>query len=56
MRVANHVEGGAPVVVATSPTYSNLFLRVEHQGEIGGGFITDHRMLRSGAVHRDNGG
>jgi len=48
--------GGAPVVMETNPTYSNLFGRIEHQGVLGGGFITDHRMLRPGAVHRANGG
>lgn len=47
---------GAPVVVETSPTYPNLFGRIEHQGVFGGGFTTDHRMLRPGAVHRANGG
>ena len=40
----------------TNPTYSNLFGRIEHQGVLGGGFVTDHRMLRPGAVHRANGG
>ena len=39
-----------------NPTYSNLFGRIEHQGVLGGGFVTDHRMLRPGAVHRANGG
>jgi predicted ATP-dependent protease len=44
------------VVAETNPTYSNLFGRIEHQGVFGGGFLTDHRMLRPGAVHRANGG
>ena len=47
---------GAPVVVETNPTYPNLFGRIEHHGVLGGGFVTDHRMLRPGAVHRANGG
>ena len=51
-----HEADGAPVVVETNPTYSNLFGRIEHQGVLGGGFVTDHRMLRPGAVHRANGG
>ncbi|MHB1568839.1 MAG: AAA family ATPase, partial [Solirubrobacteraceae bacterium] len=46
----------APVVFETNPTYTNLFGRLEHQGVLGGGFVTDHRMLRPGAVHRANGG
>ncbi len=51
-----HEADGAPVVVETNPTYSNLFGRIEHYGVLGGGFVTDHRMLRPGAVHRANGG
>jgi predicted ATP-dependent protease len=47
---------GAPVVVESNPTYLNLFGRIEHRGVLGGGFTTDHRMLRPGAVHRANGG
>jgi predicted ATP-dependent protease len=54
--VAHEADGGAPVVAETNPTYSNLFGRIEHQGVLGGGFVTDHRMIRSGAVHRANGG
>jgi predicted ATP-dependent protease len=54
--VAHDADGGAPVVVETNPTYANLFGRLEHQGVLGGGFVTDHRMLRPGAVHRANGG
>ena len=47
---------GAPVVIETTPTYPNLFGRIEHQGVLGGGFVTDHRMLRPGAIHRASGG
>jgi predicted ATP-dependent protease len=54
--VAREADGGAPVVAETNPTYPNLFGRIEHQGVLGGGFVTDHRMLRPGAVHRANGG
>ena len=54
--VAHDSDGGAPVVLETNPTYPNLFGRIEHQGVLGGGFITDHHMLRPGAVHRANGG
>ncbi len=54
--VAHEANGGAPVVAESNPTYSNLFGRIEHQGVLGGGFVTDHRMLRPGAVHRANGG
>ena len=44
------------MIVETNPTYPNLFGRIEHRGVFGGGFATDHRMLRSGAIHRANGG
>ena len=54
--VAHDSAGGAPVVTETNPTYASLFGRIEHQGVLGGGFVTDHRMLRPGAVHRANGG
>ena len=54
--VAHDSDGGAPVVVETNPTYPNLFGRIEHHGVLGGGFVTDHQMLRPGAVHRANGG
>jgi lon-related putative ATP-dependent protease len=56
MFVTHDIGSGAPVVLETNPTYPNLFGRLEHQGMFGGGFATDHRMLRSGAVHRANGG
>jgi predicted ATP-dependent protease len=54
--VAHDADGSAPVVLETNPTYPNLFGRIEHHGVFGGGFVTDHRMLRPGAVHRANGG
>jgi lon-related putative ATP-dependent protease len=54
--VSNDGDGRAPVVAEPNPTYTNLFGRIEHQGVLGGGFVTDHRMLRPGAVHRANGG
>ena len=47
--VAHDSDGGAPVVLETNPTYPNLFGRIEHQGVLGGGFVTDHRMLRPGS-------
>jgi lon-related putative ATP-dependent protease len=49
-------ESSAPVVLESNPTYPKLFGRIEHHGVLGGGFVTDHRMLRPGAVHRANGG
>ncbi len=54
--VAHDAGTGAPVVFETNPTYPNLFGRIAHRGTLGGGLVTDHRMLRPGAVHRANGG
>ena len=54
--VSSESDDVAPVVVETNPTYPNLFGRIEHLGVLGGGFATDHRMLRAGSVHRANGG
>jgi lon-related putative ATP-dependent protease len=46
---------GAPVVVETNPTYQNLTGRIEHQTSWGG-VLTDHTMIKPGALHRANGG
>jgi lon-related putative ATP-dependent protease len=46
---------GAPVVVETNPTYHNLTGRIEHQATWSG-VITDHTMIKPGALHRANGG
>ena len=54
--VSHDSDAHAPVVIETNPTYPNLFGRIEHQGLLGGAFVTDHRLLRPGAVHRANGG
>ncbi len=54
--VSQNSDAHAPVILETNPTYPNLFGRIEHQGLLGGAFVTDHRLLRPGAVHRANGG
>ena len=54
--VTNAPGAGAPVVSETAPTYLSLFGGIEHRGVFGGGFLTDHRYLRAGAIHRANGG
>jgi lon-related putative ATP-dependent protease len=46
---------GSPVVVETNPTYHNLTGRIEHQSAWGG-VVTDHTMMKPGALHRANGG
>ena len=46
---------GAPIVVEPNPTWGNLFGRIERQG-IMGAPVSDHTMLRAGAIHQANGG
>jgi len=53
--VTNRGRKGAPVVVETNPTYHNLTGRIEQQSTWGG-VITDHTMIKPGALHRANGG
>ena len=53
--VDNGALKGAPVVVESNPTFHNLIGRIEHQAAWGGVF-TDHSMIKSGALHRANGG
>ena len=46
---------GAPVVFESHPTYDNLFGRIEYSTDQGV-LYTSYRQLRSGALHRANGG
>ena len=46
---------GAPVVYEDNPTYMNLVGAVEHLAEMGT-LVTDFGLIRSGALHRANGG
>lgn len=54
--VDNAESEGAPVVFEPNPTYNNLFGRIEHVMQYGGVAVTDFTMIRSGALHRANGG
>ncbi|MBC7234889.1 MAG: AAA family ATPase [Chloroflexi bacterium] len=45
----------APVVIEDNPTYHNLIGRIEHRAEFGA-MVTDFTQIRSGALHRANGG
>ena len=46
---------GAPVVQENNPMFNNLMGRIEYKSRLG--FVsTDHNMIRSGAIHRANGG
>ena len=46
---------GAPVLFEYSPTYYNLFGRIDYRARIGT-FTTDLTMIKPGAIHRANGG
>jgi len=53
--VSHRKNGAAPVIYEDQPSYNNLIGRVEHQAQLGA-LITDFTMIRSGALHRANGG
>jgi lon-related putative ATP-dependent protease len=53
--VANEPANGAPVVVESNPTYYNLLGRLEYHSAFGS-MVTDFREIKSGALHRANGG
>ena len=53
--VDNGSVAGAPIVVEPNPTWGNLFGRIERQGMMGAS-ISDHTMLKAGAIHQANGG
>ncbi|MBN1298947.1 MAG: AAA family ATPase [Actinobacteria bacterium] len=46
---------GAPVIIEQNPTYQNLFGRIEKEAQFGV-LTTDFTMIRSGAIHKANGG
>jgi len=46
---------GAPIIFEPSPSYGNLFGRVEYNSN-SGSLYTNYRMIRPGALHRANGG
>ncbi|MGD8311924.1 MAG: Lon protease family protein, partial [Gammaproteobacteria bacterium] len=53
--VTHENRNGAPVIYEDLPNYNNLLGRVEHQAELGA-LLTDFTMIRSGSLHRANGG
>ena len=53
--VDNSESEGAPVVIESNPSYSNVFGSIEKQAWFGA-LITDHTMLKAGTLHRANGG
>ena len=46
---------GAPVILELNPTFSNLFGRIEKEAQFGA-LQTDFTMIKSGSLHRANGG
>ena len=53
--VSSAETSGVPVVYEDNPTYANLVGRIEHIPEMGA-LITDFTLIKSGALHRANGG
>jgi lon-related putative ATP-dependent protease len=53
--VNNKDTEGAPCVFESNPTYLNLFGRIEHKFQYGMA-MTDFTMIKSGSLHRANGG
>jgi lon-related putative ATP-dependent protease len=46
---------GAPVIYEDNPTYDNLIGRIEYTAQLGA-LLTDHTLIKAGALHRANGG
>ncbi len=53
--VENTPNSGAPVILLDLPTYQNLIGRIEHEVRFGM-LSTDFTLVKSGALHRANGG
>jgi predicted ATP-dependent protease len=53
--VDNSGTSGPPVITESNPNYLNLFGKIERRF-LFGGYLSDHTMLKSGALQRANGG
>lgn len=53
--IDNSETEGPPVITESNPIYPNLFGKVERRFLLGG-YLSDHTMLKPGAIHRANGG
>jgi lon-related putative ATP-dependent protease len=53
--VTHQDAAGAPVIVETMPTLSNLTGRIDHMSQQGA-LVTDFTLIKPGALHRANGG
>ncbi|MFQ5471808.1 MAG: Lon protease family protein [Dehalococcoidia bacterium] len=46
---------GPPIIVEPNPNWTNLFGRIERRATLGT-YLSDHTLLKAGAVHKANGG
>lgn len=53
--VSHQPNSGAPVIYEDHPTHANLIGRAEYMAQLGA-LITNFTLIRSGALHRANGG
>jgi lon-related putative ATP-dependent protease len=53
--VDNKATEGAPVIFEANPTYYNIFGKIEGKAQFGA-ITTDFTMIKSGAIHKANGG
>ncbi|MBI2724500.1 MAG: AAA family ATPase [Chloroflexi bacterium] len=53
--VTHATDADAPVVIADSASYYHLFGRIDYRSSFGS-MVTDHTMMKPGALHRANGG
>jgi predicted ATP-dependent protease len=53
--VTHRADAHAPVIFEEHPSYYNLFGRIDYRS-IFGSMVTDHTMIKPGALHRANGG
>ncbi|MDI7275026.1 MAG: ATP-binding protein [Anaerolineae bacterium] len=53
--VDNSQARGAPLIMEANPTFPNLIGRIEYRAQFGA-LVTDFTLIKSGALHRANGG
>jgi predicted ATP-dependent protease len=53
--VDNSESKGLPVIVENNPNFGNMFGKIERRFLLGG-YLSDHTMLKAGALNRANGG
>jgi len=53
--VDNSATTGPPVITEPNPNYANLFGKIERRFLLGG-YLSEHTMLKPGAIHLANGG